>query len=199
MPPSDSPTPSALAPVPLASSLPRRRVLVLDRPRLHPRTRGALEHGNRRSISPVALRGDSGPPRLLGRPLRACPGRTPRRADRRLAPSRRPSCCLRSLTAASAPGMSVLSRPHSRGPRARVPTHRRIRCRLRRKARYPPVGLNFGGVGFAPTGRRTIFQEETSPPSIPMDQHCLVASVNGHLGPRLIARQSSRGDHPPSR
>ena len=50
------------------------------------------------------FRGDSGLPRLLGRPRRACPGRSPRRAGRLLAPLRQRPCCLRSYGAPSAPG-----------------------------------------------------------------------------------------------
>ena len=38
------------------------------------------------------------------------------------------------------------------GPRARVPTHRRVRYRSRRKARYRPGGLTLGRAGFAPAG-----------------------------------------------
>ena len=38
------------------------------------------------------------------------------------------------------------------GPLARVPTHRRIRYRVRRKARYRPGGLTLGRAGFAPAG-----------------------------------------------
>ena len=38
------------------------------------------------------------------------------------------------------------------GPLARVPTLRRIRYRLRRKARYRPGGLTLGRAGFAPAG-----------------------------------------------
>ena len=38
------------------------------------------------------------------------------------------------------------------GPLVRVPTHRRIRYRVRRKARYRPGGLTLGRAGFAPAG-----------------------------------------------
>ena len=39
-----------------------------------------------------------------------------------------------------------------------MPTHRRHRCRRRRKARYRPGGLLLGRTGFAPAGRRTEFR-----------------------------------------
>lgn len=41
----------------------------------------------------------------------------------------------------------------SRGPLARLPTHRRIRRRVRRKAGYWPAGLSFGQAGLSPAGR----------------------------------------------
>jgi hypothetical protein len=54
------------------------RALVLYRPRMHPQTRGASETDHRLSAGPDSFEERRGPPRLLGRPLRACRGRTPR-------------------------------------------------------------------------------------------------------------------------
>ena len=67
------------------SGSPRKRpttvpTLVLSRPRVRVLTRGASEIGHRFSVSPESPVERQGPPRLLGHPLRACPGRiTPRR------------------------------------------------------------------------------------------------------------------------
>ena len=51
-----------------------------------------------------------------------------------------------------APGNIFLSWLPTHGPLARVPTLRRIRYRLRRKARYRPGGLTLRRAGFAPAG-----------------------------------------------
>ena len=51
-----------------------------------------------------------------------------------------------------APGNMFLSWLPTHDPLARVPTLRRIRYRLRRKARYRPGGLTLGRAGFAPAG-----------------------------------------------
>ena len=56
-----------------------------------------------------------------------------------------------------APGNMFLSWLPTHGPLARVPTLRRIRYRLRRKARYRPGGLTLRRAGFAPAGRQTRF------------------------------------------
>ncbi len=53
--------------------------LVLTRPRMHLRTRDASETDHRLSAGPASFEERRGPPGLLGRPLRACRGRTPRR------------------------------------------------------------------------------------------------------------------------
>ncbi len=61
--------------------------LVLNRPRMLPRTRRASETGHRLSESPDGFEEREGPPRLLGRPLPACRGATPRRIRPLLAPT----------------------------------------------------------------------------------------------------------------
>ncbi len=99
----------------------------------------------------------SGPPRLLGRPLHPCRRQTPRpdppRPTRRIA-SVSSSAPMKAWTS----GDLDLFEADSPGPHVRVPTHRRCCCCQRRKARYRPVGLYFGRVGFAPTGRLAGFQ-----------------------------------------
>ena len=78
-----------------------------------------------------------------------------------------------------APRMSVLSwlyrgRRKPYGPLACVPTHRRLRYRGRRKARYRCGWVALHRTGFAPVGRRTKFHDVTAS-SLPFDQPCLVA------------------------
>jgi Putative transposase len=60
---------------------------------------------------------------------------------------------------AEQPDGSLLFHPLSLGPRARAPTHRRPRCRARRKARYRLGRLPLRWTGFAPAGRHTEFHE----------------------------------------
>ena len=70
------------------------------------------------------------------------------------------SCCLRSYRVVSAPGIQLSFR-------AAVPRPTRLRtyassvrvATTDARPRYSPVGLNFGEVGVAPTGRHTEFQE----------------------------------------
>ena len=85
--PSDSLEPAAVAPVPLASSLPRGGCLfAAGRTRTH--RRAALRSLGRRRSQTGLPRGDSGPLKLPGRPLAwvRAPGQPPRRAGRRLTP-----------------------------------------------------------------------------------------------------------------
>jgi hypothetical protein len=76
----------------------------------------------------------------------------------------------------SATGMTVISRPLTHGPHARVPTHRRPRYRGRRQAHY-----RLGRARPWPGGIRTrgtankISWSHRNPP-IPIDQQGLVAS-----------------------
>ena len=66
----------------------------LGRRHVRPHTRRASETGHRLSAKPEFVEERRGPPRLLGRPLRACHGRTPRRIRPLLARLRRGRCCL---------------------------------------------------------------------------------------------------------
>ena len=55
-----------------------------------------------------------------------------------------------------------------------MPTHRRLRYRGRRKARYRGGWVTLHRTGFAPVGRQTKFHDITAS-SLPFDQPCLVA------------------------
>ena len=100
-------------------------------------------------LSPKEKRGS---PRCLGHPLRACRGLRPRRVQPPLARSRCGRHRLRANRSPRHPESLPISKLLTHGPLARVPTHRRIRYRLRRKARYRPGGLTLGRAGFAPAG-----------------------------------------------
>ena len=113
------------------------RALITGLPRMRSQMRGASETDHRLSASPVAVEEKRGPPRFLGRPLRACRGRTPRRIQPLLAHNQRRG--RRRLQGKQNPGHPGWHRfrgrkPH--GPHARVPTLRRPRCQDRRQARY---------------------------------------------------------------
>ena len=101
-------------------------------------------------LSPEEIRGD---PRCLGHPLRACRAQRPRRVRPPLAHlsvrSLLPSGCLTPWAPWKADSFRGCM---AHGPLVRVPTHRRIRYRFRRKARYRPGGLTLGRAGFAPAG-----------------------------------------------
>ncbi len=132
------------------------------------------ESGDRRSASPDIVEERSGPPRLLDRPLATCRGHLPRRMRRLLAHVAGGAAAFR-LTDALDIRNRTISRLVSHGPRPRVPTHRRRRCRRRRKAHYRPAGLSLGRTGFAPAGRFTEFPKS---PLFLSDQHFLVAPAN---------------------
>jgi hypothetical protein len=89
---------------------------------------------------PGMNQGESGPPRFLGRPLRACRGRSPRRWRRRLALIGDAAAAFRAVDPLGHQNYKF-SRLLSPGPPARVPSHRRPRYRDRRQARYRPAGL----------------------------------------------------------
>ena len=75
------------------------------------------------------------------------------------------------------------------GPLACVPTHRRLRYRGRRKARYRCGWVTLHRTGFAPVGRQTKFHDITAS-SLPFDQPCLVAPCTNapHRGQRTPVR-----------
>ena len=71
-----------------------------------------------------------------------------------------------------------------------MPTHRRLRDRGRRKARYRCGWVTLHRTGFAPVGRQTKFHDITAS-SLPFDQPCLVAlcnnsSLGAGVGPAFV-------------
>lgn len=79
-----------------------------------------------------------GSPRCLGHPLRACRGPRPRRMQPPLARSRYGRRRLQVRQYPGHPKIRFFRGCSTHGPHARVPTHRRVRYRLRRKARSRP-------------------------------------------------------------
>ncbi len=156
--------------------------LVLNRPRMLPRTRGASETDHRLSERPGLFEERGGPPGLLGRPLRACRGATPRRMRPLLAPTslreglRRDRLRLQEI---QTPG-----HPERYSFRGHVPTAHTLAC-LRFAGLVTETvarlatgsgGLNPGRAGFAPAGRRIEVSWSHRSPPIPIDQQGLVAS-----------------------
>jgi hypothetical protein len=135
----------------------------VGRPRAHPRARGASESGDRVSVAPGCTEEKQGSPRYLGRPRACVPwSKTPPGAlyprpltDRGLLPS--------DGATSSAPGLTRFRGCIAHGPHVRVPTHRRRRRRLRRKARYRLGGLTLGRAGVEAAGRQTEFEAVASP------------------------------------
>lgn len=96
----------------------------------------------------------SGYPRLLGRPLRTCHGRSPRRPRRPHVPfCRRRPYCLQALRGLGLMPELSLSLAECHGPHVRLTTHQRLRYRRRCKSSYRPAGRSFDRAGFAPAGR----------------------------------------------
>jgi hypothetical protein len=158
MQPSDSLPPSATALVPLAGGLPRcgRLFCAFEADD----TCRASETGHRLSATPECIEERRGPPRVRGRPLRPCHGRTPRRLWSTPRPHHGEAIVafryIRTLGIRE--GERFRGRmPH--GPHVRLPPHRRWPFGHRRKASYRPGGLTLGRAGFAPTGRHTKFHE----------------------------------------
>jgi hypothetical protein len=100
------------------------------------------EIDHRLSVQPQPPEERQGPPGLLGRPLCACRGATPRRTRFLLAPTslredqRRSRHRLHGKQNARHPEWNSFRGHINHGPQARVPTLRRSRCRDRRQARY---------------------------------------------------------------
>jgi len=155
--------------------------LVLNRPRVLLRTRDASETGYRFSARPDCFEERGGPPGLLGRPLHACRGATPRRTRPLLAPT--------SLREDLRRGRHRLrEKQNARHPewhsfRGHVPTAHTLAC-LRFAGLVTETvarlatgsgGLTLDRAGFAPAGRRTIFHGVIANPPIPIDQQSLVA------------------------
>ena len=104
--------------------------------------RSGLPHGL------VPPRGEQGPPRLLGRPLPACRGLTPRRVLRPLAlPNGGGAAAFRLLHTLGTRNASF-SGLYPRGPHARGPTHQRPRYRSRCKDSLPACRAQLWPGGF---------------------------------------------------
>lgn len=164
--------------------------LVLGRPRVPLPTRGASETDHRLSATPGSFEERRGPPGLLGRPLRARRGRTPRRIRPFLAPTPLrgdPQRGRRRLQGKQNP-----RHPERHNFRGRNPTAHTLAC-LRfvdlvaetgARLTTGSGGLTPGRAGFTPAGRQTKFHEVIAPP-FPFDQQGLVAL--SYLSPRVFS------------
>jgi len=151
------------------------RTLVLHRRRLRPQTRRASGLGHRVPAIPDAPEEERGPPRSLGRPLRARHGRRLRGMRRPLAPAGNAAAVFRIREPLDIPETTHFE-AHFHGSYARAPTHRR--------AGWPYHGarLTTDLPGSALVGRVSHplddfseFHEVTACPSLLSDQPCLVA------------------------
>ena len=134
--------------------------LVLSRPRMLLQTRSASETGHRLSARPDCFEERQGPPGLLGRPLHACRGATPRRTRSLLAPTslrEDPRRERHRLQEIQTPG-----HPERHSFRGHVPTAHMLAC-LRFAGLVTETvarlatgsgGLTPGRAGFAPARRR---------------------------------------------
>jgi len=140
MQPSDSLPPSATAPVPLASGLPRCGRLFCASEADDTCARQRVVRRRRVTGSPQDrkwVEERRGPPRLLDRPLPTCHGRTPRRIRSSPRPLRAEGVV--AFKSFSTLGIREEYRFRGRmlhGPHVRMPTHRRGHFWHRRKARY---------------------------------------------------------------
>ncbi len=155
--------------------------LVLSRPRMLLLTRSASETGHRLSAKPGSFEERQGPPGLLGRPLPACRGATPRRTRPLLAPT-----SLREDLRKDRHRLHVKQNArHPEGPsfRGHIPTaHTLARLRFAdlvtetvARLTTGSGGLTPGRAGFAPAGRRIEVSWSHRVPPIPIDQQSLVA------------------------
>jgi len=128
-----------------------------------PRKPANVGEGSPDLRGPESFEERRGPPRCLGRPLSCVPwsetppGATsprPTSTERLLSPSRLPTPW--------APGIGLFSWLPTHGPHVRVPTHRRLRYRNRRKAHYRPGRAHPWPGGFPPAGRRTKFHRASA-------------------------------------
>ena len=128
--------------------------------RVLPRTRSASEIRTSAPRGPLSSRGEMGPPRFLGRPLRACRGRRPRRMRHSARPlsSRPPSPSGDPIPWAS--GMSIAFEAAS--PTAHMLAYLRIAAPV--TGNTARLATDLGGLtpdrtGFAPAGRQTKFHD----------------------------------------
>ena len=134
--------------------------LVLSRLRVPLQTRSASETGHRLSAGPDSFEEKQGPPGLLGRPLRARHGQTPRRIRRPLAPTPRRGDPRRRRHRLH--GKQNAGHPECCSFRGRTPMAHTLAC-LRLADRVTEIvarlatgsgGLTLGRAGFAPAGRQ---------------------------------------------
>ncbi len=137
--------------------------LVLGRPRMLLPTRSASETDHRLSATPDSFEERRGPPRFLGRPLRARRGPTPRRIRPLLAPTPLRGDLRRGRRRLQ--GKQNPRHPGSHSFRGRNPTAHTLAC-LRfadlvaetvARLTTGSGGLTPGRAGFAPAGRQTKF------------------------------------------
>src|SRR5262249_29573929 len=116
---------------------PSMQALVLCRRHVRSPTCRASATGHRLSARPGWVEERRGPPRCLGRPLRPCHGRTPRRI--RASPHPRHGEAVVAFKSFSTLGLREGERVRGRiphGPHVRMPPHRRCHFWHRRKAGY---------------------------------------------------------------
>jgi hypothetical protein len=165
---------------------PRRRPtsmqeLVLNQPHVLLQTRDASETGHRLSAIPDFFEQRQGPPGLLGRPLPACRGATPRRIRPLLDPT-----SLREDLRRDHHRLHVKQNarhPVNHSFRGHITTAHMLAC-LRFAGLVTETvarlttgsgGLTPGRAGSAPAGRQTKFHGVITFPPIPIDQQSLVA------------------------
>ena len=154
------------------------QALVLCRRHVRSPTCRASETGHRLSARPGWVEERRGPPRCLGRPLRPCHGRTPRRRHpppRPDATSAKGCCCLQVNQDPRPPGRLEVSGPHVPWPT----------CSHAYASPTPFLGSSPGllpAQAGSPLAGRVLHPLDdvqsfmkVSPPPIPFDQPCLVA------------------------
>ena len=155
--------------------------LVLSRPRMHLPTRGASETGHRLSARPGSFEERRGPPGLLGRPLRARHGRTPRRIRPLLAPTSLREDLRRDRHRLHVKQNARHPKSHSfRGHRTTAHTLARLRfaglvAKTGARLTTGSGGLTPGRAGIAPAGRPIELSWSHRIPPISIDQQALVA------------------------
>ena len=158
-------------------------------PSRRPRLRSSLAGGR---PCPSCDTEEEGPPRCLGRPLPACRRLRPRWVRGSACSSRRDRHRLQAAQCPGHPECAFFRGCKPYGPLACVPTHRRLRYRGRRTARYRCGWVALHRTGFAPVGRRTKFHDVTAS-SLPFDQPCLVAPCTNGASCRRVVRPENGG------
>ena len=167
---SDSPPPSAEAPVPLAPAYLKDELLFLTDGCASSQAFPSLGDWSPGLPSPGSCFEErSGPPRFLGRPLTPCHGRPPRRIRDHLAHRSVIMMLPSGIPRPWASGTVCVSRLHSRGPIVRLPTHRRGDYPPSRKAGFRLLGSALVGQDSHLLDDRPNFQK-VAPPSFPSDQ-----------------------------